>query len=158
MGLHGDTKLLLTAVLANPVDCTSLGLMLKGQHCSLSPNGCFSPSLASHPPSACPSLIESIHDITETEKLSKNQQHSITINYASARVHTYAYIQYNFHIIFSLVAQSFYIQNCAKLHYASLLLLLEICNKITKKSCEQIIPFANSNTCRFNPLIHTFLK
>ena len=44
------TKLLLTAVLAHPVDCTSYGPILKAQNCCLSPNGCFSLPLASHPP------------------------------------------------------------------------------------------------------------
>ena len=48
------TKLLLTAVLAHPVDCTSSGPILKAQHCCLSPNGCFSPPSASHPPPPTP--------------------------------------------------------------------------------------------------------
>ena len=35
------TKLLLTAVWASLVDCTSSRHLLKAHHCSLSPNGCF---------------------------------------------------------------------------------------------------------------------
>ena len=38
------------AVLAHPLDCISLCHLLKAQHCCLSPNGCFNPPLASHPP------------------------------------------------------------------------------------------------------------
>ena len=44
------TKLLLTAVLASLVDCISSGHLLKVQHCSLSPNWCFTPPSAPHPP------------------------------------------------------------------------------------------------------------
>ena len=44
------TRLLLTAVLASLVDSTSLCPILRAQHCCLSPNSCFSPPLASHPP------------------------------------------------------------------------------------------------------------
>ena len=44
------TKLLLMAVLASPVDCISSCNFLKAQHCSLSPNGCFTPPSAPHPP------------------------------------------------------------------------------------------------------------
>ena len=44
------TKLLLMAVWASLVDCTSSFHILKAQHCSLSPNGCFTPHLAPHPP------------------------------------------------------------------------------------------------------------
>ena len=44
------TKLLLTTVWTSLVDCISLCHLLKAQHCSLSPNGCFNPSLAPHHP------------------------------------------------------------------------------------------------------------
>ena len=44
------TKLLLTAVLASLLDCISSCHLLKAQHCSLSPNWCFTPPLAPHPP------------------------------------------------------------------------------------------------------------
>ena len=62
------TWLVLTAVLARPVDCTSSGPILKTQHCCLSPNGYFT-----HLPN-CPRLpptppIDSIRDITGTEKI-----------------------------------------------------------------------------------------
>ena len=70
------TKLLLTAVWASLVDFTSSRHLLKAQHCSLSPNGCFAPPSAPHPPPTRPPPIESIRDITGAEKkLSKNQQH-----------------------------------------------------------------------------------
>ena len=74
-------RLLLTAVLAHPVDCTSSGPILKAQHCCLSLNGCFSPPSASHPPLPPPSHppppIDSICDITGTEKIyPKHHQHS----------------------------------------------------------------------------------
>ena len=85
------TKLLLTAVLAHPMDCSSSGPILKAEHCCLSPNSCFSPPSASHPPlpppppsrpptplpPARPPPIDSICDITGSEKnYPKNQQHS----------------------------------------------------------------------------------
>ena len=44
------TKLLLTAVWASLVDCISSWHLLKAQHCPLSPNGCFTPPTAPHPP------------------------------------------------------------------------------------------------------------
>ena len=44
------TKLLLTAVWASLVDYTSSCHLLKAQHCSLSPNGCFTPPSALNPP------------------------------------------------------------------------------------------------------------
>ena len=44
------TKLLLTAVWASLVDCTSPSHLLKAHHCSLSPNGCFAPPSAPLPP------------------------------------------------------------------------------------------------------------
>ena len=77
------TKLLLTAVWASLVDCTSPSHLLKAHHCSLSPNGCFTSPSAPHPPPpptppppTRPPPIESIRDITGTEKKpSKNQQH-----------------------------------------------------------------------------------
>ena len=74
-----DTKLLLTAVWASLVDCISSRHLLKAQHCSLSSNGCFSTPSAPHLPlpPACPPLIDSICDITGSEKTHlKNQQHS----------------------------------------------------------------------------------
>jgi len=61
------------AILAHPVDCISSCHILKAQHCCLSPND--QPS-ASHPPP-----IESIHDITGTEKLSSFQVAYILISY-----------------------------------------------------------------------------
>ena len=78
------TRLLLTAVLASLVDSTSLCPMLRAQHCFLSPNGCFNLPLASHPPlhppPARPPPIDSIRDITGTEKNHpKNQQHSSSL-------------------------------------------------------------------------------
>ena len=69
------TKLLLTAVLSSPVDCISSCQILKAQHCSLSPNGCFTLPSAPHsppqpisPPPTRPSPIDSICDITGAEK------------------------------------------------------------------------------------------
>ena len=66
------TRLLLTAVLASLVDSTGLCPILRAQHCCLSPNGCFNLPLASHPPPhpppARPPPIDSIRDITGTEK------------------------------------------------------------------------------------------
>ena len=78
------TKLLLTAVWVSPVDFTSSRHLLKAQHCSLSPNGCFTPPSAPHPPPlptpppptpppptpppSHPLLIESIYVITGAEK------------------------------------------------------------------------------------------
>ena len=69
------TRLLLTAVLASLVDSTSLCPILRAQHYCLGPNGCFNPPSASHPPPppphpppARPSPIDSIRDITGTEK------------------------------------------------------------------------------------------
>ena len=44
------TKLLLTAILAHPVDCISSCQILKAQHCCLNPNGCFDLPLATYPP------------------------------------------------------------------------------------------------------------
>ena len=50
----------------------------EGTELLLSPNGCFSPPLALHPPPSLPTSparkppTDSIHDITGTEKLSKN--------------------------------------------------------------------------------------
>ena len=69
-------------VLASPMDCISLGPILKAQHCSLSPNGYFNPPMASHfpPPPACPPPIDSISDVTGGEKnYLKNQQHSSSL-------------------------------------------------------------------------------
>ena len=68
------TKLLLTAIWASLVDCTSSRHLLKAHHCSLSSNGCFtSPSAPTrphhppHPPPTHPPPIESIRDITGAE-------------------------------------------------------------------------------------------
>ena len=74
------TKLLLTAVWASLVDCTSPRHLLKAQHCSLSPNGCFTPPLAPHPPPPpTPPPIKSIRDITGAEK---NHQKTSSIQVA----------------------------------------------------------------------------
>ena len=69
------TKLLFTAILASLVDCISSCHLLKAQHCSSSPNWCFTPPLASHspppptpPPPTNPPPIDSIRDITGAEK------------------------------------------------------------------------------------------
>ena len=63
------TKLFLTAVLASLVDCHSSCHLLKAQHCSLSPNWCFTLPLAPHPPPLpTPPPIDSIRDITGAEK------------------------------------------------------------------------------------------
>ena len=66
------TKLFLTAVLAHPTHCISSCHILNAHHCCLSPNGCFNlPSAPILPPfalSACLLPIDSIHDITGTEK------------------------------------------------------------------------------------------
>ena len=67
------TKLLLTAVRASIVDCISSHNFLKAQRHSLSPNGCFTLPSAPHPPPPPPIRpppIDSIRDITGTEKLS----------------------------------------------------------------------------------------
>ena len=73
-----STKLLLMAVWAFLVDCISLCHLLKAQLCFLSPNGCFNPPSSPRPPSSptplppiCPPSIDSIHDITGTERLSQ---------------------------------------------------------------------------------------
>ena len=65
------TKLLLTPVLASFVDCVGLCHTLKAQHGSLSLNSCFNPPLASHPAPVHPPPIDSIRDITGTEKTSE---------------------------------------------------------------------------------------
>ena len=78
-----DTKLFLTAVQASPVDCIGLCHILKAQHCFLSLNGCLYLLSAPHPLHlppypfpGCPSPINSIRYVTETEKnYLKNQQH-----------------------------------------------------------------------------------
>ena len=77
------TKLLLMAVWASLVDCTSPSHLLKAHHCSLSPNGCFAPPSAPHRPPH-PLLpthppIESICDITGAEK---NHQKTSSIQVA----------------------------------------------------------------------------
>ena len=49
-------KLILTADLAYPMSCASLGHLLMGQHCPSSLNACFNPPMAPHPlPSCTPS-------------------------------------------------------------------------------------------------------
>ena len=48
------TKLFLTAVWASLVNCISSCHLLKAQHCSLSPNWCFTPPSAPHPPPTHP--------------------------------------------------------------------------------------------------------
>ena len=67
--LFGGTKLLLTSVLASLVDSISLCHVLKAWHCSLCPIGCFNLPTAPHPPpSHLSTPIDSIRDITGTEK------------------------------------------------------------------------------------------
>ena len=44
------SKLILTADLAYPVSCASLGHLLMAKHCPLSLNVCFTPPTAPHPP------------------------------------------------------------------------------------------------------------
>ena len=68
------TKLLLTAIWASLVDCTSSRHLLKAQLCSLSPNGCFNLPSAPHPPP-----IEPINNITGAEK---NHQKTSSIQVA----------------------------------------------------------------------------
>ena len=78
-----DTKLLLTAVWASLVDCIKFISLTEGTALLLSLNGYFNPPSAPHPPPpltpppptrALP--IDSIRDITGTEKYYlKNQQH-----------------------------------------------------------------------------------
>jgi len=58
-------KLILTADLAYPVSCASLGHLRMAQHCHLSLNICFSPPTALH----CPAPIDSVRDITAVKKL-----------------------------------------------------------------------------------------
>ena len=71
------TKLLQTGVLAHPVDYISSCQIMKAWHCCLSQIGCFNPPLPPHPPwlpptpPSHPPPIDSIHDITGTEKLSE---------------------------------------------------------------------------------------
>ena len=67
------TKLLLTAVCASLVDCTSLRMShTEGTALLFSANGCFNLPLAPHlPPPPTPSPIDSICDIIGTEKLSQ---------------------------------------------------------------------------------------
>ena len=62
-----DTKLLLMAVLAHPVDCISSCHILNAQHsvCCFSPNGCFNLLSVPHPLTP---PIDSIHGIAGTEK------------------------------------------------------------------------------------------
>ena len=63
-----DAKLLLTAVLSSPVDRISLCQKLRAKHCSLSPNGWFTPPMAPQPLPTHPPPIDSICDITGAEK------------------------------------------------------------------------------------------
>ena len=62
------TKLILTADLAYPVSCASVGHLLMAQHCHLCLNVCFRPPTAPnrphHPPHPLPPPMHSIHDIT----------------------------------------------------------------------------------------------
>ena len=57
-------KLILTAGLAYPVSCASLGHLLTAQHYHLCLSVCFSPPSAFHPPPTRPPPIDSIRDIT----------------------------------------------------------------------------------------------
>ena len=65
-------KLILTADLACPVSCASLGHLPMAQHCPLCLNGCFSPPTAPHlPPHPSPTRpppIDSIRDIKAIKK------------------------------------------------------------------------------------------
>ena len=65
-------KLILTADLAYPVSCASLGHLLMAQHCHLCLNVCFCPPTAPHRPPHLPAIrsppIDSIRDITAVEK------------------------------------------------------------------------------------------
>ena len=61
-------KLILTADLASPMNCASLGHLLMAQHCHLCLSACLSPPTAPHPPT-CPPPIDSISDITPLKKL-----------------------------------------------------------------------------------------
>ena len=77
-------KLILTAGLAYPVNCASLGHLLTAQHCHLCLNICFSPPTAPHPPPqptppppTRPPPIDSIRVITAVQKnCLKNQRRS----------------------------------------------------------------------------------
>ena len=68
-------KRILTAGLAYPVSCASLGHLLMAQYCHLCLSAFFSPPLASHPPPpplhsppTRPPSIDSIRIITDVEK------------------------------------------------------------------------------------------
>ena len=68
-------KLILTADLACPVSCASLGHVLMAQHCHLCLNVCFSPPTTPHspppptlPPSTYPPPIDSICNIAAIRK------------------------------------------------------------------------------------------
>ena len=76
IGLHGVSNC--SSRQSGPlVDCISSCHLLKAQHCPFSPNGCFTPPLAPHPPppptpspshpTPLPPPIDSIRDITGTE-------------------------------------------------------------------------------------------
>ena len=84
-----------------PVDCTSSGPILRAQHCCLSPNRCFSPPSAFHPPPrpppACPSPIDSIRDITGSEKLSHK-----TSNIQIADRNSYKMIAIQLHYLYNI--------------------------------------------------------
>ena len=64
-------KPILTADLAYPVSCASLGHLLMAQHCHLCLNACFSPPTAPHPPPppSHPPPVDSIRVITDVKKI-----------------------------------------------------------------------------------------
>ena len=66
-------KLILTADLAYPVSCASLGHLLMAQHCHLCLNICFSPPTASHQPT--PYRLN-LRYYSHLKKYLKNQRHS----------------------------------------------------------------------------------
>ena len=54
------TKLILTADLASPVSCASLGHLLMAQHCHLCLSAFFSPPTAPHPSPTHPLYTQSV--------------------------------------------------------------------------------------------------
>ena len=68
-------KLLPTTVYVYQVDCGSFCTLLSTQCCCLPHCGWYCPPSASHPPPACPPLINFIRDITAVDRNHlKNQQ------------------------------------------------------------------------------------
>ena len=56
-------KRILTAGLAYPVSCASLGHLLMAQHCHLCLSACFGPPSASHPPRLPPTPLPPTHPL-----------------------------------------------------------------------------------------------